>query len=71
MPVGSLLSLDPSVAKGIRAASAAVQDIVDNDKVVYGINTGFRQAGNHAHQQYSIWPNCNGNLVLSPQRWDG
>lgn len=38
---GIALSLDPSVAKGIRAAQAAVQDIVDNDKVVYGINTGF------------------------------
>ena len=38
---GVTLSLDPSVAEGMRAAEAAVQDIVDNDKVVYGINTGF------------------------------
>ena len=35
------LALDPSVAEGMRAAEAAVQDIVDNHKVVYGINTGF------------------------------
>src|SRR5580704_750878 len=38
---GVALSLDPSVAEGMRAAEATVQDIVDNDKVVYGINTGF------------------------------
>src|ERR1700722_20884241 len=35
------LALDPSVAERMRAAEATVQDIVDNDKVVYGINTGF------------------------------
>jgi histidine ammonia-lyase len=35
------LALDPSVAEGMRAAEAAVQDIVDSHKVVYGINTGF------------------------------
>jgi histidine ammonia-lyase len=38
---GMALALDPSVTEGMRAAQAAVQDIVDGDKVVYGINTGF------------------------------
>ena len=35
------LALDPSTAHGMAAAQAAVQRIVDNDEVVYGINTGF------------------------------
>ncbi|MEP6723002.1 MAG: histidine ammonia-lyase [Variovorax sp.] len=38
---GLRLTLDPSVQAGLRAAQAAVQHIVDNDEVVYGINTGF------------------------------
>jgi len=38
---GITLSLDPLVTEGMRAAQAAVQAIVDSDKVVYGINTGF------------------------------
>jgi histidine ammonia-lyase len=38
---GIALSLDPSVARSIRAAQTVVQDIVDSDAVVYGINTGF------------------------------
>ena len=38
---GITLSLDPSTAPGMAAAQAAVQHIVDNDEVVYGINTGF------------------------------
>jgi histidine ammonia-lyase len=38
---GIALSLDPSVADGMRAAQAAVQNILDNGRVVYGINTGF------------------------------
>ena len=38
---GVALSLDPSTQGGMRAAQAAVQHIVDNDEVVYGINTGF------------------------------
>lgn len=38
---GVALSLDPSTAAGMLAAQAAVQHIVDNDQVVYGINTGF------------------------------
>ncbi|RZI63810.1 MAG: histidine ammonia-lyase [Variovorax sp.] len=38
---GVAVSLDPSTAAGMRASQAAVQRIVDNDEVVYGINTGF------------------------------
>ncbi len=38
---GVTLALDPSTAAGMNAARAAVQHIVDNDEVVYGINTGF------------------------------
>ncbi|MDP9899568.1 histidine ammonia-lyase [Variovorax ginsengisoli] len=38
---GVALSLDPSTLDGMQAAQAAVQHIVDNDEVVYGINTGF------------------------------
>src|SRR5258708_22419792 len=38
---GVRLALDPSATERMQAAQAAVQDIVDNDKVVYGINTGF------------------------------
>ena len=38
---GLTLSLDPSTAAGMLAAQAAVQHIVENDAVVYGINTGF------------------------------
>src|SRR4051812_2581203 len=38
---GVQLSLDASVLDGMRKAEAAVQHIVENDEVVYGINTGF------------------------------
>ncbi|WP_213954576.1 MULTISPECIES: histidine ammonia-lyase [unclassified Variovorax] len=38
---GLKLSLNPSVLPGMLAARDAVQHIVDNDEVVYGINTGF------------------------------
>jgi histidine ammonia-lyase len=38
---GVALALDASVDAGMRAAQAAVQNIVDSDAVVYGINTGF------------------------------
>ncbi len=38
---GVTLALDPATAAGMQAAQAAVQHIVDNDEVVYGINTGF------------------------------
>jgi histidine ammonia-lyase len=38
---GVRLSLDPSVRDGMARAQAVVQDIVNNDQVVYGINTGF------------------------------
>jgi histidine ammonia-lyase len=35
------LALDASATGRMRAAQATVSDIVDNNKVVYGINTGF------------------------------
>jgi histidine ammonia-lyase len=38
---GVTLALAPSTTPGMLAAQAAVQRIVDNDEVVYGINTGF------------------------------
>ncbi len=38
---GLTLSLDPATLDGMRAAQAAVRAIVENDEVVYGINTGF------------------------------
>jgi histidine ammonia-lyase len=38
---GVRLALDASVRAGMLASQAAVQHIVDNDEVVYGINTGF------------------------------
>ena len=38
---GVRLALDPSVLDGMQKAEAAVRHIVENDEVVYGINTGF------------------------------
>ncbi|RYF30496.1 MAG: histidine ammonia-lyase, partial [Comamonadaceae bacterium] len=38
---GVRLALNASVEAGMLASQAAVQHIVDNDEVVYGINTGF------------------------------
>ncbi|SCX74461.1 histidine ammonia-lyase [Variovorax sp. EL159] len=38
---GVQLVLDPSVRAGMAQAEAAVRHIVENDQVVYGINTGF------------------------------
>ncbi|RST52469.1 histidine ammonia-lyase [Variovorax sp. DXTD-1] len=38
---GVRLALDPSVQDGMARAQAAVRHIVENDQVVYGINTGF------------------------------
>jgi len=36
-----LLQLDPIARKGMKASQATVQAIVEDDQVVYGINTGF------------------------------
>ncbi len=38
---GVSLALDPSAAGRMRTAQAVVQDIVEKNEVVYGINTGF------------------------------
>ncbi|MEO7954053.1 MAG: histidine ammonia-lyase [Polaromonas sp.] len=61
---GVRLSLDPSVQGGMVQSHAVVQRILDNDEVVYGINTGFgklastRIAANHLAELQR-------NLVLS------
>jgi histidine ammonia-lyase len=61
---GLRLALDPSVRPAMARAQAVVQSIVDNDEVVYGINTGFgklastRIANNHL-------ADLQRNLVLS------
>ena len=38
---GVQLTLDPSAQAGMQAALTTVQRIVEEDQVVYGINTGF------------------------------
>jgi histidine ammonia-lyase len=38
---GIVLSIDPATRDGMEAARDAVRRIVDDDEVVYGINTGF------------------------------
>ncbi len=61
---GIRLSLDPAVQDGMLRAQAVVRRIVENDQVVYGINTGFgklastRIAANHL-------ADLQRNLVLS------
>ncbi len=61
---GVRLSLDPSVREPMAQSQAVVQRILDNDEVVYGINTGFgklastRIAANHL-------ADLQRNLVLS------
>ena len=61
---GVRLSLDPSVRGPMAESQAVVQRILDNDEVVYGINTGFgklattRIAANHL-------ADLQRNLVLS------
>ena len=61
---GVALALDPSTAAGMNAALAAVQHIVDNDEVVYGINTGFGKLASTriGHQHLATLQR---NLVLS------
>ncbi|WP_159916437.1 histidine ammonia-lyase [Pantoea sp. 18069] len=58
------LRLDPACHGAMRASQAAVQRIVDEDQVVYGINTGFgKLAGTRiAHERLALLQR---NLVLS------
>jgi transketolase C-terminal domain/subunit len=58
------LSLDPSATERMRAAQAAIRNIVDSDKVVYGINTGFgKLASTRISNDYVA--ELQRNLVLS------
>lgn len=61
---GVPLALDPSAQAGMRAAQATVQRIVDEDQVVYGINTGFGKLASTkiAHERLA---ELQRNLVLS------
>ena len=58
------LQLDPAAQAGMQAALATVQSIVDEDQVVYGINTGFGKLASTkiAHNHLA---DLQRNLVLS------
>ena len=61
---GVRLTLAPEALAGMRAAQATVQTIVDEDQVVYGINTGFGKLASTkiAHDHLA---ELQRNLVLS------
>ena len=61
---GVTLQLDSSALAGMQAAQAVVQHIVDEDQVVYGINTGFGKLASTkiAHDRLA---ELQRNLVLS------
>jgi len=61
---GVQLTLDPSAQAGMQAALATVQRIVEEDQVVYGINTGFGKLASTkiAHERLA---ELQRNLVLS------
>ena len=61
---GMRLQLDPSALAGMQAALSTVQTIVDEDQVVYGINTGFGKLASTkiAHDHLA---DLQRNLVLS------
>ena len=58
------LALDPAARVGMQASQATVQRIVDEDQVVYGINTGFGKLASTkiAHERLA---ELQRNLVLS------
>jgi len=58
------LRLDPAARAGMQASQATVQRIVDEDQVVYGINTGFGKLASTkiAHERLA---ELQRNLVLS------
>ena len=64
MAGGLRIALDPAALAGMQAAEAAVQRIVDEDQVVYGINTGFGKLASTkiAHDRLA---ELQRNLVLS------
>ena len=61
---GVILQLDSSALAGMQAAQSVVQRIVDEDQVVYGINTGFGKLASTkiAHDRLA---ELQRNLVLS------
>ena len=61
---GVTLQLDGGALAGMQAAQAVVQRIVDEDQVVYGINTGFGKLASTkiAHDRLA---ELQRNLVLS------
>ena len=61
---GVTLQLDSSALAGMQAAQSVVQRIVDEDQVVYGINTGFGKLASTkiAHDRLA---ELQRNLVLS------
>ncbi|CAN7287880.1 histidine ammonia-lyase [Acidovorax sp. LjRoot118] len=61
---GLRLALDPAALAGMQASEATVQRIVDEDQVVYGINTGFGKLASTkiAHDRLA---ELQRNLVLS------
>src|SRR5690606_5792179 len=61
---GVRLQLDPNAQAAMRASQATVQRIVDEDQVVYGINTGFGKLASTkiAHERLA---ELQRNLVLS------
>ena len=61
---GVRLSLDPCVQGGMTQSQAAVQHIVENDEVVYGINTGFGKLASTRIPSHQL-AELQRNLVLS------
>ncbi|QCB45856.1 histidine ammonia-lyase [Hydrogenophaga sp. PAMC20947] len=61
---GVRLSLDPAVNSGMVQSLEAVQHIVDNDEVVYGINTGFGKLASTKIPGHQL-AQLQRNLVLS------
>ena len=45
-------------ARACCAPQATVRHIVENDQVVYGVNTGFGKLAQHAHRARPTWPSC-------------
>lgn len=61
---GSTLSLDPACHDAVDDGAAAVQEIVDKNKTVYGINTGFGRLAQEVIPQDKLEA-LQKNLVLS------
>ena len=51
------VSLDSSALPGIHASAAVVTKVIEQNRVVYGINTGFGLLPTPA-SRWSSWMNC-------------